>query len=136
MSNHGRGRVLRAVVESETYETAYFDPRGPNDPPIPLPAVPYLKLAAVQTEQAGVSVFALNRDLAQPLKLRAEIRGLGAMRVLDAQTMHDGDLKATNTKDHPDRIRPAPLDGVRMDGGTLAAELPVASWTVIRLAKA
>ncbi len=136
MSNHGRGQVLRARVESETYETAYHDPRGPSDPPIPLPAVPYLKLAAVHTEDGGVSVFALNRDLRQPLRLRAEIRGLGSLRVIDAQTLHDGDLKAANTSEQPDRIKPALLDGVAWEGGTVAAELPPASWTIIRLAAA
>ncbi len=136
MSNHGRGQVLRARVESETYETAYHDPRGPTDPPIPLPAVPYLKLAAVHTEDGGVTVFALNRDLRQTLRLRAEIRGMGTLGVAGAQTMHDGDLKAVNTKEQPDRIKPVPLDGVVVEGGTLTAELPPASWTVIRLAAA
>ena len=95
--------------------------------------MPYLKLAAVHTEDGGVSLFALNRDLRQTLRLRAEIRGLGALRVIDAQTLHDGDLKAANTREQPDRIKPAPLDGVAVEGGTVAAELPPASWTIIRL---
>ena len=134
MSNHGRGRVLRAVVRSETYATAYHDPRGPNDPPIPVPAAPYLKLAAVATQGGGVSLFALNRDLAQPLRMKAELRGFGDLKLVDAQAMHDADLKAANTKDAPDRIKPGPLGGVVVEGGTLAAELPPASWTLLRLA--
>jgi alpha-N-arabinofuranosidase len=53
--------------------------------------------------------------------------------VTDAQTTHDGDLKATNTKDTPDRIKPVALEGVSADGGAVTAELPPASWTVLRL---
>jgi alpha-N-arabinofuranosidase len=123
-------------VESDSYGTAYWDPRGPNDPPIPLPAVAYLKLAAVHTEDGGVSLFALNRDLGQPIRMKAQIRGFGDLRVIDAQTMHDSDLKAANTRDAPDRIKPAALEGVAADAGAVTAELPPASWTVLRLASA
>ncbi len=135
ISNHGRGTVLRTIVESDTYNTAYFDPRGPNDSAIPLPAVPYLKLAAIHTAE-GVSLFALNRDLTQPLRMNAELSGFGKLRLTEAQTLHDPDLKATNTQDAPDRIAPTPLQGVSIEGSTLTAELPAASWTMLRLGKA
>lgn len=133
MSNHGRGRVMRAVVRCETYSTAYHDPRGPNDPPIQLPSVPYLKLAAVNTE-SGVTLFALNRDLKQPLRVRVELRGFPGMKIVEAQTMHDSDLKAVNTQSEPNRIKPMPLEGLIVAEGQLIAELPFASWTMIRLA--
>lgn len=134
MSNHGRGSVLRARVECDTYAATYFDPRGPNDPPIPIPAAPYLKLAAVQTDEGGITLFALNRDIAQPMEMKVEIRGLGALRVVDAQTLCDGDLNAVNTRDDPDRIRPAALPGVVTEGSFVTATLPAASWTMVRLA--
>ena len=133
MSHHGRGRVLRGLVTSDTYSTAYYDPRGPSDPPIPLPSVPYLKLAAVDTG-AGVTLFALNRDLRQTLRLGVEIRGFAGLAVAGAETMHDSDLKAVNTQAKPDRIKPVRLEGATMAGGVLTAELPPASWTVLRLA--
>src|SRR5262249_5102679 len=50
MSQLGRGRVLRAQIDSPTYAARYFDPRGEQDLYFPLPAVPYLKLAAVHDE--------------------------------------------------------------------------------------
>jgi alpha-N-arabinofuranosidase len=136
MSNHGRGRVLRAPVTSDTYSAAYYDPRGPSDPPIPLPAVPYLKLAAVNTDDGGISLFALNRDLAQTLHMRAEIRGFPELALAAAETMHDSDLKATNTQAAPDRIKPMALEGIVVADGTVTAELPPASWTVLRLGAA
>jgi alpha-N-arabinofuranosidase len=132
MSNHGRGTVLRTIVESDTYSTAYFDPRGPNDPPIPLPTVPYLKLAAVHTT-GGVSLFALNRDLEQPLRMKVALSGFGELRIVETQTLHDGDLNATNTQSAPDRIVPRPLEGATIEDGTLIVELLPASWTMLRL---
>lgn len=76
-SNHGRGRVLRTLLESESYATAYQDPRGWNDPPIPLPAVPYVKLAAVETDTGGLNLFVLNRSLDQEAQLDVAPRGFG-----------------------------------------------------------
>ena len=45
-----RGRVLRTHVDSPTYATSYFDPRGAQDLYYPVPAAPYLKLSAVHDE--------------------------------------------------------------------------------------
>ena len=41
-SHYGRGRVLRAEVDSPTYEARYFDPRGSIDQYFPVTA-PYLE---------------------------------------------------------------------------------------------
>src|SRR5689334_21845482 len=63
-SRLGRGRMLRAEVESPTYAAEYYDPRGGQERYFPLPAVPYLKLAAVHDPAAHrLTVFALNRSL-------------------------------------------------------------------------
>ena len=48
MSHFGRGRVLRAEIDSPVYDATYFDPRGEQDLYFPVTA-PYLKLAAVET---------------------------------------------------------------------------------------
>jgi hypothetical protein len=44
-----------------------------------------------------------------------------------------GELEAVNTRDDPDRIRPAPLDGVAIQDSRLRATLAPASWNLIRL---
>jgi len=132
-SNYGRGTVLRTLIDSDCYATAYHDPRGPGDPPIPLPAVPYLKLAAVRTEAGGLNLFALNRDLAQPMRLEVEARSFPQLRLADAETLHDADLNAVNTKQQPNRVRPVKLRGVKVAGTSVRATLPAASWNVLRL---
>jgi alpha-N-arabinofuranosidase len=132
MANFGRGTVLRAKVRSDTYAATYHDPLGAIDQAIDLLAVPYLKLAAVDTA-GGITLFALNRDLEGPMQVEARLRGFGTLRIASALTMHDADLEATNTKDAPDRIRPVQLSEVAIAGDQLNATLPSASWSVLRL---
>lgn len=140
MSRHGRGRVLRAQVRSPTYAARYYDPRGSQDLYFPLPETPYLKLAAVDDERgggkAGVSLFLLNRHLSEPLEVDVRVRGYGGLAVGEALQLCDPDLEAANTRDAPERIRPAPLKAVALDGERLTLRLPVASWNLVTLVPA
>jgi alpha-N-arabinofuranosidase len=132
MSHFGRGRVLRAEIDSPAYDATYFDPRGDQDLHFPVTA-PYLKLAAVQDRNDGLTLFALNRHLTEPMPVTVAMTGIGAKTIKAARTLHHPDLNASNTRDAPDTVRPAPLDGTSIAGGTLRATLPPASWNVIRL---
>jgi len=133
-SNLGRGRVLNAIVHSATYSGTYYDPRGPEQHYVPMPEVPYLKLAAVHDDREGaLTLFALNRHLDEQMTLTVEARGFGGMALAEAHTLHDADLDAANTRDQPDRIRPTPLAGIEVEGHKVSATLLPASWNVIRL---
>jgi alpha-N-arabinofuranosidase len=137
MSNLGRGRVLRAESDAPSYAASYYDPRGADERRFALPAVAYLKLAAVHDERAdSLTLFAVNRSLDEELPLEVTARGFPELAVAQAQTLHDSDLHAANTKDDPDRIRPAPLASIAVEGDRLRATLPPASWNVMRLAPA
>jgi alpha-N-arabinofuranosidase len=133
-SRLGRGRVLRARVDGPTYAARCNDPDGPTDAHFSLPAVPWLKVAAVHDEAARrLTLFALNRSLGQrlPLVLRAE--GFAGLAVEQAIQLCDGDLEAVNSRQQPDRVRPGPLGAVRVAADGLEAELAPASWNVIQL---
>lgn len=133
-SHFGRGRVLRANVESPTYPANYYDPRGNEEHRYELPAVPFLKLAVVQDEQGGrLNLLAVNRSLDQTIDFELDARNFGPLTEDAAMTMHDGDLEAANTKDAPDRIRPVPLTGVAVDAGKVRISLPPASWNTVSL---
>ena len=133
-SNFGRGRVLRAEIDSPTYAASYFDPRGSQDLMFPMPAVPYLKLAAVHDAKKGmVTLFALNRSLSEDLPLRVALGGFAGASVVEAIELRDADLKAANTAAAPERIKPAGLAGAGVTGDRLDATLRPASWNVIRL---
>ncbi|MGH6898157.1 MAG: alpha-N-arabinofuranosidase [Geminicoccaceae bacterium] len=134
MSRLGRGRVLRTQSDSPTYATSYRDPRGAEEHRFLLPAVPCLKLAAVHDDNAdSLTLFALNRHLEAALAVAVDARGFKGLEVEQALELHDADLEASNTKDDPERIKPAPLASVAAAGHRLRATLAPASWNVIRL---
>ena len=119
-----------------TYAASYFDPRGTVDAYYPLPAVPYLKLSAVHDDKAGtLTLFALNRHLTETHDGRVHRQGLlRNLTVAKAHQLHDKDLKALNTRDKPDRIKPAPLKDVDGQAAQVCRRRSrPASWNVIRL---
>ena len=133
-SNLGRGNVLRATVDCPTYAASYFDPRGTVDAYYPLPAVPYLKLSAVHDDKAGtLTLFLLNRHLNEPMTVEVGTKGFAGLKVRTAHQLCDNDLAALNTRDKPDRIKPAPLKDVEVKGASMRATLAPASWNVIQL---
>ncbi len=132
MSHFVSGRVLRAEIDSPTYDARYFDPRGDQDLYFPVTA-PYLKFAAVQGDNEIVTLFALNRHLTEAMPLTVTMGGMVLKTIRAARTLHHPDLNAANTRDAPDTVRPAPLDGASVAGDTIRMMLPPASWNVIRL---
>ena len=133
-SNLGRGNVLRASVDSPTYEANYLDPRGTVETYYPLPAVPYIKISAVHDDKAGtLTLFALNRHLKSDLTVDFTTKGFSKLSVAKAHQLHDKDLKALNTAKKPNRIKPLPLKDIKIQNGGLQATLRPASWNVIQL---
>jgi alpha-N-arabinofuranosidase len=131
-SRHGRGHVLRAEIDSPSYDARYFDPRGSIDQYYPVTA-PYLKLGAVRTDTGGITVFAINRSLHQPMPLEIAVSGFGPLTLTEAQVLRHEDLNATNTAADPDRVAPTPLAGVTVAERRVTTTLPAASWSMIRL---
>jgi alpha-L-arabinofuranosidase len=132
ISRLGRGSVLRAKVISETYFACYYDPRGTEDHHFPVEA-PYLKTAVVADVTGGVSLFLLNRDLKQEMRVTVDARNFGRLGVKEATQLHHVDLKAINDKEGPLRVKPERLDHVEVSAGGLSMTLLPASWNVIRL---
>jgi alpha-L-arabinofuranosidase len=133
-SNLGRGRVLRTHIDSPTYATSYYDPRGKFDLWYPLPEVPYLKLAAVHGEKEGtLTLFALNRHLTEEMPLEVTAKGFSGLTLERATTLNHADLAAANTRIAPEQVTPARLSGVTVGDELISAPLPAASWNVLRL---
>jgi alpha-N-arabinofuranosidase len=135
MSRWGRGRVLRAQVDSPTYASRYYDPRGAADLYFAQPAVPFLKLAAVENQDGGVTLFALNRHLEQPMPLEVSLRGYGLPVVTEALQLQHANLEAANTRADQNRVVPMPLGKVRARPDRIEAVLAPATWNVIRLGR-
>ena len=131
-SRYGRGQVLRAEIDSPSYEARYNDPRGPIDQWYQLTA-PYLKLGAVRQDDGGLTVFAVNRSLEEAMPLEIAVAGFGGLELAEARALHHPDLDAVNTAADPDQVAPKALPGVALAGDRLTATLPPASWNMLRL---
>ncbi len=117
------GLTLRVDVDGPTYPV---DGRG---------VVEGIDLVAVLDRvTAGVTVLAVNR-LERAVALAVTWRGDGALGVADHRALVASDLGATNTVDHPDRVRPVAIrDRMGSDRTPrLVVDLPAQSWNAIEL---
>ena len=118
-SQLGRGIVLRQVVDTPTYKVGEQN-------------VPILHSAVVLNPDGGLTIFAINRDLEKALTLTMDLRCFPRMEINDWSVL-DGDLKATNTETHPDKVEPRQYNANVAPGHHLSVQLPKASWNVIHL---
>lgn len=119
----GRGTALVPLIQSPKYDAKdYTD-------------VPYLEAVAVHNEERSeVTVFAVNRHLQEALPLELDLRSFGSSQVIEHIVLEHDDIKAANTQDAPDRVKPhGGGDAAVVSGGQVQATLAKASWNVIRL---
>jgi alpha-N-arabinofuranosidase len=126
-SIYGRGTVLRCPVTVDKYDSKEFS------------EVPYLDAVAVYNgEKEEVTIFAVNRNLKESIFLDAEIAGFGDMKLVEHRILRNDDLDAVNSI-NGEKVKPVIQQGGaienRAGSSMLTAELPAASWNVIRLAK-
>ncbi len=118
----GRGEVLETQIRAPFYENATHG------------EVPYLEAIATWNRAAGeLTVFAVNRDAAEELKVETALGGFGKARLLEHIVLVHPDPKAVNTKENPRAVVPGRLGTTRLEGSTLEAVLPRLSWNVIRV---
>ena len=113
-SLYGRGTALNCVVDCGRYETKSYG------------GVPYVEATAVWGD-GTLTVFAVNRSLDEDVTLALDLSGFGTLSLLEHIQLTGDDLKAANTKDDPDCVRPSP----GKTAGT-SAVLEKHSWNVIR----
>ena len=122
-SLYGRGTALRPVVESPVYDCKDID------------AVPYLDATATLGDDGSVTLFAVNRDIADDITLTVDLRAFGKLQVAEHSVLHHDDLQAVNTESAPDTVSPTTGDLGTLDGGHLTITMPKASWNMVRLTK-
>ncbi len=120
-----KGQVLHRLIDSPTYVTAKYG------------EVPLLHATATYDGETGeVCLFAVNRSTTETLPLTADLRGFGALQVVEHSVLADDDLQARNTAEQPDRVVPRRGQDARLAEGRLGVGLPPASWNVLRLGPA
>ena len=121
-SRWGRGTSLRPLVDSPVYECRAYG------------AVPLVEAAATLGDDGALTLFAVNRGLADDIALRLDLRAFGPLRPAERLVLHHDDVKAANTEANPDEVRPVRRPAPRLDGGRGTVRLPALSWNVIRFA--
>jgi alpha-N-arabinofuranosidase len=120
-SKYGRGTVLRGAITCGKYDSAQYAD------------VPYLESVSVFNEdKEELAIFAVNRNLEEPLDLEAHICGFENYRFVDHTALYNADLKAVNSAQE-EKVQPVAISGAQLSGGNLKARLPSASWNVIRM---
>ncbi|WP_438446091.1 arabinosylfuranosidase ArfA [Gorillibacterium sp. sgz5001074] len=122
-SRYGRGTALSPVLSSPLHDTKDFSD------------VPYLDATGVYNEEAEeLTIFAVNRHLSEPLLLDCDVRSFEGFRILEHLVLEHDDLKAVNRAGE-ERVAPHAGGKSTLQAGLLEAQLPKASWNVIRLGK-
>lgn len=117
-SMYGRGKSLQPIIHSPKSDTKHY-----ND-------VPVVDAAAVMAEDGSVTIFAVNRDLTEPVALECDLRSFGKFTGATHSVLHHDDMKAVNTEENPDEVKPVMVTPPVMGEPIV---LPAASWNVIRL---
>lgn len=124
VSKYGRGVSLQPVVKCEDHPTAKHD------------HVSDIETAVVYREEKDeLAVFAVNRNMTEPVELTADLRGFDGYTVKDFEALENTDMKAVNTETE-EKVRPIRREDAAMDGGMLKAVLKPASFVTIVLGKA
>lgn len=113
-SRYGRGTALNCIVEGESYKTSAYG------------TIPYIEAAAVLNNDE-LTVFAVNRSLEEDVTLEMALSDFGEPELLEHIQLNCPELKAVNTKDEPDTIKPS---AGRSHGMSVTFEKH--SWNVLR----
>jgi alpha-N-arabinofuranosidase len=128
---YAHGKVLDLLVESETYSIKAAGLRADfarDD------QIPYLDVVATINPQNGeVCVLMLNRDLESERELVLDWFDPMPTRVLVCETLTGSDLKAVNTFEQPDRVKPQSLDAPKA-GAKMTFKLPPRSYSLVHIA--
>lgn len=115
-SNYARGKALRCIVDCDTYSTDTVKD------------VPYVESIATYNEESReLTILAVNRSLDSDIDMDIDITGYGELTLIDHLVLTSNDLKAANTAEAPDTVKPT----AGRTGGTTAT-LGKHSWNVIR----
>ena len=117
----GRGTVLHTAVKVDSYESKHGD-------------APYIDSVVINDEEAGtLTVFAVNKDLENSYEVTMDVRQFGGYAIEKHILLTHDDVKAVNTEQDPDQVKPVCVNTDCIDAGTLTMKFPAKSWNVIRL---
>ena len=122
VSTYGRGRVLKPIMASPKYDSKRFG------------EVPVLQSAVVfNEEREEISVFILNCDQQEDLRLDLDSRSFGSVKPLEHVVLNGPDLTAANSFAEPAKVKPVKMEISGAAADQIQVVLPKLSWNMIRL---
>ncbi len=122
-SKYGRGVVLHTPVKCPEHETKEHG--AVKD---------VVSVAVFNEEMEEVTVFAVNRNLQEAVKMEADIRSFEGYEAVEKIEMKADNLKARNSLQQ-ETVKPVSVKDVRIEAGMVETVLKAASWNVVRLKK-
>jgi alpha-N-arabinofuranosidase len=122
-SQFGRGTALLPVVKSPVYDGKKYT------------GVPLVDSAAAMDDDGNVTLFFVNKDMAEDIEMSVDLRDFGVFTKVEHSLLHHDDVKAVNTESDPDNVSPRQGKGGKLDDGRFTIVLPNLSWNVVRLMK-
>ena len=89
---------------------------------------------ATHDEATGdTAVFLVNRSLDEAVEFVVDTSLLGDVSLGSAESLHDDDMHAANTRSDPERVGLKPNETARLVDHELHIMLPPVSWTAVTL---
>ena len=121
-AQHAQGQVLDLRVDAPMLDTAKHGEVSALD-----------SVATYDAATGRLAVFVVNRDPSATVELATDLRAFGGATLAGATVLADDDVFAVNSMAEPERVTPQVHPSARVDGTTLRAELPAASWSMFLL---
>jgi alpha-N-arabinofuranosidase len=119
-STYASGQSLRALVDAPTYTTAVYG------------EVPLLDVSAsYDADSRRGALFVVNRSQSDSLRTEIIWRGEAPAAVREIQRVSGSDPKAANSFENPHVIGLKRMDGMALEDGKVAVDLPPLSFTVL-----
>ena len=123
-STLARGVTLELKLDCPTYRTERYGD------------VPVVDAVATHDADAGsTAVFLANRSQIDEVTLEIDATLLGEVVVGNAQTLHDDDVHAANTREDQELVKLKPNATARLEAGVLHLTLPPVSWSAVTLVR-
>lgn len=120
-SLYGRGISLMPIIESPKSDTKHFCD------------VPMVDAAAALAEDGTITIFAVNRCQTEDAELQVDLRAFGRLKQATHSVLQHMDMKAVNTQENPNRVKPQDAPAPEVTDGEMTVKLGRCSWNVIRV---
>lgn len=121
-SKYGRGTVLRPEIISPVYDTDRFKEVNMVE-----------AIGVLSEDEREITLFAVNRCQDSPIELECNLNNMGDLELIEHLVLEHDDMKATNTEEDPERVKPHNEGKTLVKDNRVLAELPALSWNVVRL---